>query len=103
MKYYAYLSGPDGCDYTVGCNIKLQKLNATTMIEAEAEVKEIYRTLNPEYDINNVGIFEVHDYVSIDVSAINAEIELSEKEKEAAEQLARDRAKYEELKKKFKE
>lgn len=101
MKYYAYLSGPDGCDYTVGCNIKLQKLNATSMIEAEAEVSEIYRTLNPEYGIDNVGIFEVNDFVPVDVSALNAEMEQAKKAKEEADALARDRAKFEELRKRF--
>lgn len=100
MKYYAYFSGPGGCDYTIGCNISFQELKATSMAEAEVEAKEIYKG-GSEYGINNVKIFVVQDIVSIDVSALNAEIEQAEKEKEAAEILARDRAKFEELKKRF--
>lgn len=100
MKYYAYFSGPGGCDYTIGCNISFQPLKATSLAEAEIETKEIYIG-GSEYGIDNVKIFVVQDIVSIDVSAIDAEMERAEKEKEAAEQQARDRAKYEELKKRF--
>lgn len=101
MKYFAFFSGPEGCDYTVGCNTKLQELKANSKAEAEVEVKEIYRKMNPDYGIDVVVLFEVFSETLMDVSAIDAEIEQAKKEKEAADQLARDRAKFEELKRRF--
>lgn len=40
MKYYLYIDGDGGCDYTIACNKKLIRLEAKTREDAIQEAKD---------------------------------------------------------------
>ena len=49
MDFYLWETQNGGCDYTIGCGVRLRKLKAKTREEAEIEaVEEVYPYWNDE-------------------------------------------------------
>ena len=43
MSFWAIYEGQgEGCDYTIGCNMSFERLDAATLIEAKTEALEAY-------------------------------------------------------------
>jgi hypothetical protein len=99
-KFYAYYTGPGGCDYTIGCNNDLQELSATNKHDAELEIQEAYSHME-EYGIEKVQLFEVKSVEDIDVTEIDKKMAEERRHKEIKRVEAEERAQYEKLKNKF--
>lgn len=94
--FYAWFKGKgEGCDYTIGCNEQLRRLNATDMTAAEDEACGDWS----EYDnerverITILRVTEEHDCAA-HIALLRAEREA----KEAAMAKASKRAEFERLK-----
>jgi len=99
--FYAYYTGPGGCDYTIACNRTLGKLKATTKSEAEKEIEENFRENLDEYGINKIQLLEVHEVTNINVAVIKKSIADEFRLKEIKRVEAEERAQYDKLKNKF--
>lgn len=98
--FYAYYTGPGGCDYTIGCNNSLQKLGATNKHDAEKEIQEAYSHMG-EYGIDNVQLLEVKSVLDIDLTAIDLKNAEERRHKEIKRVEAEERAQYDKLHAKY--
>ncbi len=104
MKYKAYLKQEGGCDYTIGCGIRVIDIEASDIIEAKDKLfKEVKETYNDsENRLSKVELYEINNILIINIEEWqkrfdNEEYELIQKEKEAAEykEFLRLKSKYE--------
>ena len=100
--FYAYYTGPGGCDYTIGCNNSLQKLEALNKSDAEKEIQENYSHMN-HWGINEVQLLEVKSVEEIDLSAIDKKLTEKRRFAEIKRVEAEERALYEKLQAKYKQ
>lgn len=98
--FYAYYTGPGGCDYTIGCNNSLQKLKAIHKHDAEKEILEEYSHMG-EYGIDNIQLLEVKSVEDIDLSEIDRRLAEEKRQAEIRRVEAEERAQYEKLHAKF--
>jgi hypothetical protein len=98
-KFFAYLCGDGGCDYTMACNKKLVALKAQTWEEAE---KEAGKQLNANADrCSMIFVIQASEGRRFDVNSYKQESARKAQQKAAKEKLEKDRATYETLKKQF--
>ncbi len=101
-KFIAELNQDGGCDYSIGCGIKIIALEAETWVEASNEAKDILREYrHDEHKLDSFTIYEVNETKSIPVNQIYDELDLEDQETRQAEYEAKQRLEYEALKKKF--
>jgi len=118
MKFVCIMEqSGQGCDYTIGCGMTYFILEATTADEATTElikrlsyedyesgdVDPAYHCEGGEQEISAWRLFEVnqeYDLLPI-LHQWKKDFDAKENAIEKAEQEAKDRAKYEELKRKF--
>jgi hypothetical protein len=93
VKYYLIQRQAAGCDYTIGCGIRITQLNATSMPEAKEKAAEeiggTWRTGTYEVAILSADLLEVS-------KAINLEDFLNQKklERDAQAQVAAEAEKW---------
>lgn len=110
MKEYALIrfGAGEGCDYTIGCNIAVDRFSVTGPKYAEEKARELLMPDEPEYFNGNTenGYLSSAILVKV-VSEIDVEEEIYDRcrelteAREAAEANDTERAEYERLKKKF--
>lgn len=100
--YLAYLIQPHGCDYTIACGHRLVTLQAT---EYDAAVAELRYLITTEYqgDIQLESATLIHAIQKADMPVADwyDAYEKGEKLQDQLEQDRIDRARYEELKRRF--
>lgn len=103
-SFYAYYEGKGyGCDYTIGCNIRVDAIQAESVEDAIAEVKEKIEE-SPDYAeerIESVTIIEVASATKLDIEDFTRDIREQQVAEEQAKKEAEERAEYERLKQKF--
>ena len=96
-RLYAYYKGRgEGCDYTIGCNLKVERLKATTV---EAAITEAIGKDWSEYDderIEKITILRVTE--EIDCADRIAQLRAQREEAKKARDVASKRAQLERLK-----
>lgn len=106
MRFFLLEEQGGGCDYTIGCGLRISEIQATSLEEAKAQVVEEigdnWRAQH-EHGIEKAALFLVED--KIDLRAFLSD-EKAKREDEKAKKKARkaeaaERAQYETLKKKF--
>ena len=100
MSYIVKLIQSGGCDYTIGCGVKVKSLSAKSMAEAKTEVAELIAEEHdsPETRINNARIYEVTLAEGLDVQKIYIQIAAREMEAKLAEKEAQELAELARLK-----
>lgn len=95
--FYAYTEGRgEGCDYTIGCNLCVERLNATTMEAAIAEaVGDTWSTYDDER-VARVTVLRVTE--EVDCGERIAALRAARVAGEQGEALAAKRAQLERLK-----
>ena len=112
MIYYLYLVGVgQGCDYTIGCNTKLRRLDSANFENARKEairlLDEYYAEIDPcergcdGFRVETARILEVSCNHDLNLTSMREVRETEHAEIAIAEKEEKDRAKYEELKRKF--
>lgn len=113
MKYYAYVANKNGCDYTIGCNRGLFKIEADSLEAARDAFRcELLSMLDDDfeglrsfcYDIGNLDkivILEVAQTAMLDSDALRKEYQDRESSVAQQRELARKRREYEKLKAEF--
>ncbi len=72
-NYIAILKGYEGCDYSISCGIKIEKIQAENIQDAENKVIDLirddYSDFSPKGDnrINDCDIYEVFENTQVDV------------------------------------
>lgn len=97
MKYYLIERQSGGCDYTIGCGIRVTQLLANSLEEAkEKAAKEIgsYWKGGSEHSIESAELLEVSE--SVDLAGFLDQKKAEMKAKERAVALAKQRQKDEE-------
>lgn len=107
MTYYLFLRQEgQGCDYTIGCGMRLIILRATTLDEAKGESKEYFDADNYGYGRGDYALSDAmimrceFNAMPILNKILKDEREAREKEQEQ-NKLNQERAEFERLKKKF--
>jgi hypothetical protein len=100
--FYVLLEGEggrsSGCDYTIGCNLNYEQLDAVTWDDAK---KEVAHMLEESSRIEGAVILEVAKREAFDVDKWKSDQKAaSQKEAETADEAAR-RKQYEKLKEEF--
>lgn len=106
MNYYLVERQSGGCDYTIGCGIRVTKLNATSKSEAMEEAAENIGGAwgaRHEYSIDSAQLLEVSEYFDL-ADFLNQkakERDAAEKAEAQAEQEKSERAEFDRLSRKF--
>ncbi len=108
MNYIAILEQENGCDYTIGCGIKIIQLHSNNLEEAKADLKNIllrdnYLSENcPETLISSAKLYEVSYLINFNIhDLINEKKEeqfikdMSKQRDEELKLLSKLKAKYE--------
>ena len=108
MKYHLLREQSHGCDYTIGCGLAIDALDATSMSEAIEEAKGLlvsWGDLNPDSEsaIATALVLEVANVCELDVDALRADLLRQRAAQEAARTAEAERAEFERLKAKFAE
>lgn len=95
MQYYLIERQSGGCDYTIGCGIRVTRLNAQTLDEAkEKAAKEIGNNWNgrDEHSIDSAELLEVSEFVDLSefLNQKKAEREAKNRAKNEARQKHKD-------------
>lgn len=105
MKTYkAYLAqAGEGCDYTIGCGLRVIDINAASLDEAKIklieEIKENYS--QEERQVDKVELYEIESITNIDVSELYNLIKQERNAKEQAYKEERERQEFLRLQAKF--
>ena len=104
-SYVAVLTQEGGCDYTIGCGVKVKKLRATSLEAAMAEVESIiendYGTGPGHHRIDGVTLYETTARSTVNIQAVYAQISAKQKAEEDAEKEEEERAEFERLSEKY--
>jgi hypothetical protein len=73
MIYYLYEEQDGGCDYSIGCGLRLTRLKATNMEDAIKEALPKLCTGDNEFGIQRASIIEATQSHKIDVAALKEE------------------------------
>jgi len=102
--FYVYYEGRGyGCDYTIGCNLRVEVINAESAEEVWAQVKEEVEE-SPTYAeerIESVTVIEAAGVTKLDIEDLTRDIREQQEQDKKAKKEAEERAEYERLKKKF--
>lgn len=109
--YYALITGQgEGCDYTIGCNMRFEKLKATNISDARKECIEVFKRYDISEDdgsphdelrIESIVMLEVSVEEKVDISGILASARKVSAEKEKVDAEMREREQFERLRKKY--
>lgn len=103
MSFIVKLTQPGGCDYTIGCGVRVLPLSAQTMGEAQVEVETIicddYGPLDTR--IADAIIYEVSRSSTCNMKAIYERLTASQEEERQARKEERDRAELARLKARY--
>lgn len=101
--YMVELQQSGGCDYTIGCGLVTESLDATSEAEAIAEVTEMIREnhSHAEGRIDSATLYAVVDVIRVDVKGIYQAIAAEQKAALAAEKERKERAEFDRLQKKY--
>lgn len=103
-KFYIYYVGRgEGCDYTIGCNTRVEERTANNIDEIVSYIAESFEESADyvESRIESVKIIEVSSELDLDVDEIVYNIRQSEKAIELADKEAEERVELERLKGKY--
>jgi hypothetical protein len=102
-KFYLWLEQEGGgCDYTIGCGLRLIALEATTLEEAETEaIREVGDGRNEERRTKTALVIEAVRVERVDVRAHYLAEEAKRLQRECELTEARERAELARLQKKF--
>jgi hypothetical protein len=103
-SYIAVLTQEGGCDYTIGCGVKIKRLRATSLEAAMAEVESIIENdygASPECRIDGVTLYETTACSTVNIQAVYAQIAAKQKAEEDAEEEDEERAEFERLSQKY--
>lgn len=104
--YKAILYQSGGCDYTIGCGVKVFELNASDMKDARNKLNKIIEKeySDEEHKLSNCELLEVSNanninldnlYETIEQNKVNQEIELQRQKDEVEYQRLRKKLNYE--------
>jgi hypothetical protein len=94
----------EGCDYTIGCGVKVVELQACTWDEAKVEARHaLAEDYSQAYDhcLEGFTIFEVSSRFDVPVNAWYADISREEADRNAGREKEKRRLEYERLKREF--
>ena len=98
-KYYAYIVGEgEGCDYTIGCNIRLSKIGEFKNISIAHDT--FIHDFNFE-NIKSVEILEVSKTLVLNVENIKRALSISRYTEEKLKKIEEERRLLKELKEKY--
>lgn len=100
-NFYAFLHQPNGCDYTIGCGISFQRLNATTREAALTELREMVLQCSGEYALDDAKLFEVASAETMPIEQWYREHDEAERQVRDADRDRREREDYERLRQKY--
>lgn len=103
-SYVAVLTQEGGCDYTIGCGVKVKTLRATSLEAAMAEVASIIENdygTSPECRIDGVTLYETTAKSAVNIQAVYARIAANQKAEDDAEKEEEERAEFERLSEKY--
>lgn len=105
-SYIAVLTQGGGCDYTIGCGVKVKALRATSLEAARDEVVSLIENdygTGIEQRIEGVTLYETTAKSPIDIQAVYAQIAAKQKaeEEEEEEEEKEERAEFARLSKKY--
>jgi spore coat polysaccharide biosynthesis protein SpsF (cytidylyltransferase family) len=96
----AILEQGGGCDYTIGCGIRVEVLNANTLKDARQELRD--SIMAGEYsEVESINIYVVSDSQSFNIESVREEMKAAKAAAREKKELAKKKALYEELKKEF--
>jgi hypothetical protein len=105
MKHFLVIYNQGGgCDYTIGCGIRTERIDATDMEAAKRLVYDQIQEEHPsdsEMGIDTCVIFEVTDIFTVDVDSVYQKIDMEKIVLEQARKEAEEREEYKRLKAKF--
>ena len=103
MKYHAILYQNGGCDYTIGCGLKVVHLAASTWDEAVEETKKMILKNydNDERRLDTICLIESIRTASLPVYDWYSEKRDKERKQQKRAKEEHDRREFERLKKKF--
>ncbi len=101
MQYWLHEKQANGCDYTIGCGIRLQKLEATTLEEAVKLAEENMNVDINDYKIVEAQILEVNSIHTIDIPKLKLLLNKQRQLRKQLEQESKDKIEYSRLKSKF--
>ena len=108
MRFIAELQQGGGCDYTIGCGVKVVSLDATDRAGAIQEIEDLLRgdpdegrPYANEQRLEGIIIYAVDDTITIHTEAIYAKIEKEDAERREAEGKKKRKKEFERLKKEF--
>jgi len=102
--YYAYFEQENGCDYTIACGKRLDKLKATNLSEAQEEVQKLLlENYYPgsEMEVIRVTIIESITVLKLNVDEIYENMKTAKQKQKEEEIRAKELADLERLKKKY--
>jgi hypothetical protein len=104
MKTYkAYLNQGQGCDYTIGCGLRVIDIIANSMDEAK---QKLAQTIAEDYSydegrLEKAELFEVEQVFVMDVKAIYQKVTDDRNAKKQREKDEKEKQEFERLKSKF--
>lgn len=104
MKTYkAYLNQGQGCDYTIGCGLRVIDITANSMEDAKQKLAE---TIAEEYSydegrLEKAELYEVEQVFVMDLKAIYQKVADDRNAEKQREKDAKEKAEFERLKSKF--
>lgn len=107
MKYLVAIAGEgEGCDYTIGCNMNYEIVEAKSIEEVIEKVvwpdgKDEYSRLEGEIPLAEILIVPADKLFRVDVVALKRKIFLDKEKRKQEEKDASERATYDALKKKY--
>ena len=106
MEYYLIEEQSGGCDYTIGCGIRITKLNAndlgTAMVTADKEIGSSWQAID-EHGIDKARLLEVNQTLDLSQFLDGRAAERKSHKRIADEQAQKqkDEAEFERLKQKL--
>ena len=99
--FYVLLTGSgEGCDHSIGCNMRWQKLRASTFKEAEEEVSNLV-DLFTHIPIKNALILDVASYGDFDIKLDRELKEARQRKEQEQTDRAKRKSEYDKLRPEF--
>lgn len=103
--FYVYYEGRGmGCDYTIGCNLKVESYRAKDVeevIEKVTEEWDDYFSKYVEERYDSITIIEAASTTDVDIKGYIAKAKVKEEEEKRRKEEAREYAEFERLKVKY--
>lgn len=101
--YIAILTQGGGCDYTIGCGVKVKTLRASSMEEAQVEVERLVEDYGggSECRVDGATLYTVTRSCACDTQAIYEKVRAKQKAEEDADLEDEERAEFDRLSKKY--